>query len=147
FQSLSSAEIGDIASESLTRLMEASRARNFKEGRPRAPYVTRIAHNLALTRLRRPTPVDLDEAAEPPMSDDELAKLLDARASSERLDAALMIAGDKGDHMVIRVVRVWLQWAYKNSVAPPSRDVAERLGVSDATVNDALARLRAYLPE
>lgn len=147
FQSLSPAEISDIASESLTRLLQASQTGQLQDGRPAGPYLTRIAHNLAVSGLRRPPTAELNEAAGAGLDDDDLARLLDARASADRLRAALAIAAAKGDHMLIRVVRVWLQLAQKHSAAPNSREVGGRLGVSHTTVNEALARLRAYLPE
>jgi DNA-directed RNA polymerase specialized sigma24 family protein len=145
FPTLSNADVADIADESLLRLLEASRAGRLDPARSPAPYLTRIAHNLAVSRLRQPLGLELEEnLAEP--DDDDLARLLDARATDERLKAALQRAAEAGDHMVIRVARVWLDLAQVGRAAPPSRDVAERLGVSHTTVNEALARLRGYLP-
>lgn len=146
FQSLSSADIADIASESLVRLLEASQAGRLDQERSPAPYLTRIAHNLAVSRLRRGRDVELQQS-HAPLADDDLARLLDAQATHERLQLALARAARAGDHVMLRVVKAWLSLAEAKGAAPPSREVAERLGVSHTTVNEALARLREeYLP-
>lgn len=147
FRSLPPAEIADIASESIVRLLQTSQAGRLDENRPAGPYLTRIAHNLAVTRLRRPITEDLDGSPGGVMDDDALARLLDARASSERLRQALARAARAGDHMLLRVVREWLRLAEQRSTSPSSRAVAERLDISHTTVNEALARLREYLPD
>ncbi|HXE98747.1 MAG TPA: sigma-70 family RNA polymerase sigma factor [Solirubrobacterales bacterium] len=146
FPSLSSADVADITSESLARLLEASKKDRIDPGRSAAPYLTRIAHNLAVSRLRQPTSVELPEGVEPTLADDDLARLLDAHATHERLQAALGKAARAGDHMLLRVVKAWLTLAEGNGVPPSSREVAGRLRISHTTVNEALARLRDYLP-
>jgi DNA-directed RNA polymerase specialized sigma24 family protein len=145
FQSLSQAEIADIIGESLLRFLEASREGRIDQGRSPAPYLTRIAHNVAVSRLRRSASVELPQS-DPGLADDELARLLDARASSERLGAALARAAEAGDHVLLRVVKTWLGLAEAKGAAPGSREVAERLGLSHTSVNEALGRLREYLP-
>jgi DNA-directed RNA polymerase specialized sigma24 family protein len=145
FQSISQAEIADITGESLLRFLQASRAGRIDEERSPAPYLTRIAHNVAVTHLRRTASVELPDS-HPGLADDELARLLDARATSERLQEALARAAQAGAHVLLRVVRAWLRLAEAQGSAPASREVAEQLGLSHTTVNDALSRLRGYLP-
>jgi DNA-directed RNA polymerase specialized sigma24 family protein len=146
FPALSAAEVADLASESLARFLDAVRTGNFEPGRPAAPYLTRIAHNLAVSHLRRARSGELPHV-EAALDDEALAHLLDARATSERLQFALQAAAERGDHVLLRVVRAWLVLAEQRSEAPTSREVAERLAISHTTVNEALGRLREYLPD
>jgi len=148
FPALSASDIAEIGSESVARLVAASREGRLDTSRSPAPYLTRTAHNLAVSALRGPRVVagNLNEEASP-LADDELAALLDARASSEILQAGLVQAVQVGDHVLVRVVRAWLELAECQGSPPASREVAKRLGLSHTTINDALQRLGKYLPK
>ena len=147
FPTLPASDAAEIASESLARLLVVNQEGRLDPARSPAPYLTRIAHNLAVSAMRRPTATnaELDEAQHA-LADDEIAALLDARASSEMIRGALVQAVRVGDHVLVRVVRVWLELAESQGSAPASREVAERLGLSHTTVGEALKRLEKYLP-
>jgi len=78
--------------------------------------------------------------------DDELAQLLDQDATAELLEDALRAAVAAQDHLVVRVVTVWLELAEETGEAPTSRKVAREVGASHTSINQALRRMRAYFP-
>lgn len=80
--------------------------------------------------------------------DEALARLLDAEAArSDVLEAQARAAKDK-KFTLVRIVSEWLVIAERSGVEPSSREVAETLGLSHTTVNEALREFREdYLPK
>jgi hypothetical protein len=82
----------------------------------------------------------------PPSDDDEVARLLDRRADSERVRAALRQSVAEDRHDLVRIVRAWLNLASMLGRAPSSREVGAQVGLSHTTVQTALAAFRDYFP-
>lgn len=78
--------------------------------------------------------------------DDGISRMLDRRASSEIIDAALRAAVAANDGVVARVVAVWLELAEELGREPTSREVAPAAETSKTTVTNALRRFKSYLP-
>lgn len=80
--------------------------------------------------------------------DQTLARLLDAQAAKSDVERGLSSAADEGQFTIVRVVTQWLVMAERSGVEEPSsRAVAEALGISHSTVNEAIRTFRAsYLP-
>ncbi len=80
--------------------------------------------------------------------DEALARLLDAEAArSDVLEAQARAVKDK-KFTLVRVVSEWLVIAERTGIEPSSREVAEVLGLSHTTVNEALREFReGYLPK
>jgi hypothetical protein len=145
----------DAASEALTRFVEAAHEGRVDRALRPAAYLTRIARNAAIDRLRHEAFVDV--VAEPvaagtatasPMADeDAIVRLLDSDATCELVSEGIGAANRAGDHTVVRIVTWWVDMAQSLSRAPTSREVGIRAGVSHTTVREALTRFRGYLPE
>jgi DNA-directed RNA polymerase specialized sigma24 family protein len=118
-------------------------------------YLIEIARNLGKDLARKdfrgrelPTDwADLAAGSPPvPVDDDEIARLLDARADSERVRAALRRSVVDGRHDLVRIVRAWLNLASKLGRSPSSREVGAQVGLSHTTVQTALVAFRGYFP-
>jgi DNA-directed RNA polymerase specialized sigma24 family protein len=116
-------------------------------------FLIEIARNLGKDLARkdfrgRELPTDWAEMAPngPPSDDDEIARLLDRRADSERVRAALRQSVADGRHDLVRIVRAWLNLASVLGRAPSSREVGAQVGLSHTTVQTALATFRDYFP-
>jgi DNA-directed RNA polymerase specialized sigma24 family protein len=116
-------------------------------------FLIEIARNLGKDLARkdfrgRELPTDWAEMAPntPPSDDDEVARLLDRRADSERVRAALRQSVAEDRHDLVRIVRAWLNLASMLGRAPSSREVGAQVGLSHTTVQTALAAFRDYFP-
>jgi DNA-directed RNA polymerase specialized sigma24 family protein len=116
-------------------------------------FLIEIARNLGKDLARkdfrgRELPTDWAEMAPngPPSDDDEIARLLDRRADSERVRAALRESVADGRHDLVRIVRAWLNLASMLGRAPSSREVGAQVGLSHTSVQTALAAFRDYFP-
>jgi DNA-directed RNA polymerase specialized sigma24 family protein len=116
-------------------------------------FLIEIARNLGKDLARkdfrgRELPTDWAEMAPntPPSNDDEVARLLDRRADSERVRAALRQSVAEDRHDLVRIVRAWLNLASMLGRAPSSREVGAQVGLSHTTVQTALAAFRDYFP-
>jgi DNA-directed RNA polymerase specialized sigma24 family protein len=116
-------------------------------------FLIEIARNLGKDLARkdfrgRELPTDWAEMAPntPPSDDDEVARLLDRRADSERVRAALRQSVADDRHDLVRIVRAWLNLASILGRAPSSREVGAQVGLSHTTVQTALAAFRDYFP-
>ena len=79
--------------------------------------------------------------------DDAITRLLDGQVTTEVVQDALRAASAAGDDLLVRIVTTWITVAGELGEAPSSRDVGPRAEVSHTSVNQALRRLRNYLPE
>jgi len=130
----------DIAQETFVRAY--TQLHRFELGRPLAPWLTRIAINLAINHLggvvkrERPLP---DEVAELPSSQrasDPLRNLLSAEFISALDDAVEKLPAAQ---KAVFVLRVHEEMRYE--------EIAETLGISSGTVMSRLFRARARLKE
>jgi DNA-directed RNA polymerase specialized sigma24 family protein len=140
----------DTASEAVARFVEAAHAGRLETQARPAAYLTRIALNAAVDRLRQEGRVDVvaevesDEAA----SDEEaIVRLLDSEATCQRVSDGISEANQAEDHVVVLVVTHWIDLAQSLSRAPTTREVAALAGLSHFTVAAALRRFRGYLPD
>jgi DNA-directed RNA polymerase specialized sigma24 family protein len=116
-------------------------------------FLIEIARNVGRDLARkdfrgRELPTEWSEMApsSPTADDDEVARLLDRRADSERVRAALRQSVADGRHDIVRIVRAWLNLASLLGRAPSSREVGAQVGLSHTTVQTALAAFRGYFP-
>jgi DNA-directed RNA polymerase specialized sigma24 family protein len=116
-------------------------------------FLIEIARNLGKDLARkdfraRELPTEWAEMAlsGPASEDDEVARLLDRRADSERVRAAMRQSVADGRHDLVRIVRAWLNLASMLGRAPSSREVGAQVGLSHTTVQAALAAFREYFP-
>ena len=142
----------DAAQTTVVRFTVAVQAGGVR--RETAPqYLIEIARNLGKDLARkdfrgRELPTDWADlaASGPPVDDDEIARLLDTRADSERVRAALRRSVVDGRHDLVRIVRAWLNLASKLGRSPSSREVGAQVDLSHTTVQTALAAFRGYFP-
>jgi DNA-directed RNA polymerase specialized sigma24 family protein len=139
----------DIAQEALTRFIRAAGAGRVDPDHSPAGYLLTIAMNLMRDDIKGAIPTAvLTEALPGPEADvDHVSRLLDRLASADSVRRGLARAYDKGDRMALDVVRAWLDLAHRLGEAPPSRAVAEEVGVSKSTVANVLDRFKGYLAE
>jgi DNA-directed RNA polymerase specialized sigma24 family protein len=145
-------EAEDAAQSAVVRFTAAVQRGGVR--RETAPqFLIEIARNLGKDLARkdfrgRELPTDWAEMApnSPPSDDDEIARLLDRRADSERVRAALRQSVADGRHDLVRIVRAWLNLASMLGRAPSSREVGAQVGLSHTTVQTALATFRDYFP-
>jgi DNA-directed RNA polymerase specialized sigma24 family protein len=136
FPTLGEPDRGDIIADALVRLIAAARqGRINRESNP-AGYLWRIAENRAIDLIRQPEAVSINEVSEPPSrsSDDEVAALLEAAASSSDVKAAMRLARNAGEHRVVQTISRWLVVAERMGRAPSTREAGEALSVSHDTV-------------
>jgi DNA-directed RNA polymerase specialized sigma24 family protein len=144
-----SRDADDIASEAVARFVEAAKSgRVSAQGRP-AAYLTRIAQNAAIDRLRQEGRVEaFAEVPTGEVADEEaIVRLLDSDATCQRVSEGIDAANRAGDHTVVLVITHWIDTAQTLSRAPTSREVGHRADVSHATVSEAMRRFRRYLPD
>lgn len=148
---LSAEDAEESAVAAIEGLYERGRADGATaEIRKPVAYLVWAARNRAIDKLRRQTLVDAHERGELPpgmIGDDErVAALLERDASVSDVRMAMKAAADAGDHLAVRVIRVWLNMASELGKEPGSRAVGERAGVSHTSVNQVLRRFRSYFP-
>jgi DNA-directed RNA polymerase specialized sigma24 family protein len=138
---------GDIVQDTLVLLISAIRRGAVDPEGNVAAYIRTIALNcwrdLGRYRARRPV---LDPAGLPePVSDDEVARLLDALTSAERVSEALAAASSGGDPQLAAFISDWLAIAQRRGGPLPLRDAAKALGTNPVHVQRQLARFARYL--
>jgi DNA-directed RNA polymerase specialized sigma24 family protein len=144
FPKLPDAEGEELADEAIARLIEQTRTGAVSAVKNPAAYLSTVARNLALDRMKKVEPLELVEDL--PDSDDAIAALLDRDATAATVQMAMQAAIAAGDHLAVRVVAAWLDLAAERG-EPTSREVAKRARTSHTTVNEAIRRFRGYFPE
>jgi DNA-directed RNA polymerase specialized sigma24 family protein len=140
----------DTASEALARFVEAAQQGRIDPALQPAAYLTRIARNAAIDRLRHEAHIvatPQPTAASPIADDDSIVRLLDSDATCQLVSEGIRAANQAGDHTVVRIITQWIDMAQSLSRAPTSREVGDQAGVSHTTVRAALTRFRSYLPK
>ncbi|GGQ65802.1 hypothetical protein [Couchioplanes azureus] len=138
-------DIEDLASDAITRFLDAARRGLLStDGNPTG-YLLRIAmHNgFALVRKVGGT-AELDGTAAA-LSDAEAAARLDRLATVDVLRRAMRRARLDGDVTAVKVATYLLDHIQRTGEAPSNRTTGDALGLSHAGVGKALRRLRAYL--
>jgi DNA-directed RNA polymerase specialized sigma24 family protein len=153
---LSREEAAEIAAETVAETFLRTAAHERQVAQP-AAYLFWTTRNRVIDRRRRvrvrehtETPVDDVERVSRnryfSTEDDTITRLLDRHASAELVQDALRAASAAGEHLLVRIVTTWLNVAAELGRAPSSREVAPRAEVSHTSVNQALRRLRDYMP-
>lgn len=147
FFSITASEIDDIVDAAIEKYLVA--IDKGAELRPETAlaYLRRIARNEAIDRLRKsrhhhPMVVGERDTTE---SDDSIARVVDARADAQLIEALLEQAARSGDRLTTRVMNAFLNLAEAMNGPPSSRLVARRAGVSHTTVLSVLAALRSSI--
>ena len=103
-----------------------------------------------LRTLRAPNaPISVDASVleNVALSDDDVARLVERRATVEMFAVVLRRARHDGDVTVFRLVTYLLDQADQTGQVPSNRAAAAALGLSHTGVAKALARFRALLSE
>lgn len=141
-------EVADIVDEAIFAFTVAVAEGRVDLGRRPAAYLTTVARNEAVRRLRRVMPEPLEDQREPDGGGEEAAAdFLDAISDQAAVEEALRAAAEEGDVIVVRVVACWLDLAETTGQTPSYRDVAREADVHHSTVADALDRFRSYLAD
>ncbi len=153
---LSRDEAEEIAAETVAETFLRTTAHDRQVSQP-AAYLFWTTRNRVIDRRRRArvrehaemSVDDVERVSHHYFSaeDDAITRLLDRHASVELVQDALRAASAAGDHLLVRIVTTWLNVAAELGHAPSSREVAPRAEVSHTSVNQALRRLRDYLPK
>lgn len=145
FPVLAADELLDIVDEAVARLLQESR-RQQAALEHAAAWLFVVARREAIDRLRRDRsgPLEPDDTVD---DDDALAALIDRDASRTVIEGAFRRAYAANDHLAVRVVMAWLDTADATGAEPASRALAEQIGYSHTTINEALTRFRGYVAE
>lgn len=147
---------GDDAEEVVASVLAEmlGRTRADRDVRHPGAYLFWTTRNRVLDRLRQesrhPTESLDSESLDRGLGwysdeDDAIARLLERRATTEMIDAALRAAAAADDQVAVRVVAVWLELAEELGREPTSREVAPEADTSHTTVSNALRRFKTYL--
>ena len=138
-------DAADIADEAVVRFIQAIRRGLLHEGRPSAAYLTTIAKNEALSRLRsRPKSPPSHRTGE---DDPAIYAFLDRQTAKHEIDDAWLKAIRRRDATVVRVVASWLDLSAQLGRVPTTREVGRVAKVSHTAVRLALQRFKSYFPE
>jgi DNA-directed RNA polymerase specialized sigma24 family protein len=141
---LTADELDDVATEAVLRLLRTEKKGRLDPTRSAGGWLRVVADHLTIDKKRRrqragPPGVPFDEAVHGGAGDDDrLASLLDETAAASDVRSALRAAADAGETTVVRVVTAWLGLAEANGEPPTSRELADRIGISHATVQRSL---------
>lgn len=108
-------------------------------------YLRQIVRNRAVDWLRKVKEQPFDEAVFVPEDDDSIARLIDARADAETVEAILRKAAKAGDTTRTRVLNAFLTLASVSGRTPSNRKVALESGLTHPTVARILTELREEL--
>ena len=150
FSTLSMEDIEDISAETVERVLAAARKHRVRPAGNPAGYFLRVAHNVAIQRIRRNRempipPWNLPEIAV--SDDDAAAAALYRRADSAAVRSALFSAYIAKDLTVVRVVTYLLDELQETGTMPSNRKAADELELSHTGVAKARERFRKYLDQ
>jgi DNA-directed RNA polymerase specialized sigma24 family protein len=142
-------DLEEIAQDAVYRFMDATR--RGKVSASPGGYLTRIAINAAIDRLRRDhrmvlvDPADLVDVADTYSTEDEIAARLDGSPDAGCIRRALSTAHEAGDNTVVKVVTYLLEEIEQTGEVPSARAAGAALGLSHTGVAKALERFRRLL--
>jgi DNA-directed RNA polymerase specialized sigma24 family protein len=143
----------DVAVDALIRARRAASNGTLDMNGNLAGYLVRAAKNGVIDILRtqwaRNAPVSVDASVmeNVALSDDDVARLVERRATVEMFAVVLQRARHAGDVTVFRLVTYLLDQADQTGQVPSNRAAAAALGLSHTGVAKALARVRELLSE
>lgn len=148
-------ELDDLVGEVMLRWLAAVRAGRIDLLDRPAGYLVTIARNAAIDSLRsnrRRTLADaaslspdLEELASHAVSEDDVAMIVEHRATAASVRHALSACRRSGDTTAYRVAIHLLDHAERTGSLPSARETGAALGLSHTGVAKALKRLRPYL--
>lgn len=143
-------DLDEVAADAVIRLVTAVEQGRLDPERPAGAWLRVVADHLALDLLkrkqRRPSTVEFDERAHDMARNDErIVALLDENAAGADIARLMRAFADADRQDVVRVVATWLDLAEFDGVAPSTRRVAERMGISHASVQRMLNAFKAEL--
>ena len=153
FPGLQPADVGDIASEAITRVLVRARTGALAELTNPAGYLLQTAAHLAVDHLRSarhrrevsaPGEFFVDV---PQVSDDQAAATLHRRATVSLVHAVLRRVQASDDATLFRVMMFMLNEVQKTGALPSNRQTAIACGVSHTAVAKALRRMRTHFTE
>jgi hypothetical protein len=143
----------DVAVDAVIRVRRAASNGTLDTNGNFAGYLVRAAKNGVIDILRTlrapnaPISVDASVLENVALSDDDIARLVERRATVEMFAVVLRRARHDGDVTVFRLVTYLLDQADQTGQVPSNRAAAAALGLSHTGVAKALARFRALLSE
>lgn len=150
FPGLQPADVGDIASEAITRVLVRARTGALQDLANPAGYLLQTAAHLAVDHLRSArrrrevvTPSEFFVAV-PQVTDDQAAAALHSRATVSLVHAVLRRVQEGDDPTLFRVMMFMLNEVQRTGVLPSNRQTALACGVSHTAVAKALQRMRAH---
>jgi DNA-directed RNA polymerase specialized sigma24 family protein len=144
FPSVDGADVADVASETIVRIMEEGAIRP-ERGAMR--YLMRKAEWRMLDHLRGHRQEHLqgnDSFAALALTDDEAVRVLEEKATAAAVRGMLNEVRQSGDTVVFRVATYILDIAQRTGEMPSQRAIAAACGISHTAVAKALLRLRSY---
>lgn len=144
-------EIDEALDEAILRFLSAVGETRAESIQQPSGYLKRVAINVALDRRRSAVrrqevplePIELEVLG--PQSDDDVAALLDERATAMTVRLALGALREAGDVTAFKVATYLLDQAELTGRLPSLRQVGKALGMSDVGASKALRRIRPYL--
>jgi DNA-directed RNA polymerase specialized sigma24 family protein len=147
---LSSADIKDVAADSVSQLFEASQRGLVHDAGNPTGYLLTIANRKALACIHdrgRAVTVDSHAPSRWLLTDEAAAARLDRLATVEVVRQAMAAARRDRDATVVRVATYLLDQIQRTGEVPSTRVAAEALGLSHAGVGKAMRRLRDYITD
>jgi RNA polymerase sigma factor (sigma-70 family) len=149
-RALSREDVDEVAADAVMRLVSAVEQGRLDPERPAGAWLRVVADHLALDlvkrKQRRPSTVEFDERAHDIARDDErIVALFDESAAAADVARLMRVFADADRQDVVRVVATWLDLAEFDGVAPSTRHVADRIGISHASVQRMLNAFKAEL--
>jgi DNA-directed RNA polymerase specialized sigma24 family protein len=138
----------DIIQETLLLLISGVRRGIVDRTGNLAAFIRTIALNCMRDagRYRSRRPIVASDHLPEPIAEDGLARLLDAMASAEQVQAGLAAATEAGELDLVGFISEWLTLAERRGEAPSLREAAEELGTNHMHVSREIARFARYVP-
>jgi RNA polymerase sigma factor (sigma-70 family) len=148
FSALGREDVVDAVNDALVRFIAAVREGRVDPDRRPAGYLTRIAENAALDRLRQQAreTTDFDDVQERESEEAPLDALLNLLTSQAMVLELMAAARDRGEHELNMLIEAFLNLA-EHGARPTLRELGAALGVSHTEIHRRLERLAAMASE
>jgi DNA-directed RNA polymerase specialized sigma24 family protein len=155
FPGMNGDDLSEATHEAVARLAASARVggvRGTRTGGRPGGYLLRTAENLIIDQLRsarwsREQPIPNTLLVDLVLTDDEAARTLDRRATTDMVRHVLSQIQAAGDATAFRVAAHMLDVIQRTGRVPSNRQTALACGVSHTTVADVLQKLRRYFPD